>query len=169
MKRTYKNKKGEIKTYVYDGSKYRTPSTKVITKSGTVSKKIDKMLATIKDEEELEYVKSKIKQYSYSMRSKLTEPKAMDLSSFRNMYAASRVEIFLDNVLNITVMEFIEQLAEKGIIVTEEDVLNNANWDWKGNIGNTGTQGATLRAGSKVVYFVFEYYSHSYEIQVIGE
>lgn len=140
---------------------------KVITKTGAISARIESILKDIEDVNEKEFIKAKIRQYSSEMQENERSKKAMTLATFKTMYEAERVQIFLDN-MGVDMIDLLENLAAKGIIVSEEDVLNNANWDWKGNRGSTGTVGATLRLQGYLIYFVFEYYSHSYEVQVLG-
>ena len=120
--RKYVNKNGEVvtKTYSYDKkySKQDINQKNIITKSGQISKKIDKILATIEDTEEREFIKRKIKQFSAEMSDKERKKKAITLQTFKTMYQANRITILFEN-MGTSVEELIQDLKLKGFDIDD--------------------------------------------------
>lgn len=180
--RKWVNKKtGEIRTKTYEYAK-KPKVNKVITKKGTLSKRIDSIIKEIEDVSEREYVKAKIKQYVADMEDGSKTKQAYILSSFRTMYEADRVKTFLDNMgidINDLCDSINDQLKERKLAnpdeeyprVTEMDILNNNNWDWSGNKGKGRDRSiisSTLRFDKIMVSFTFQYLTHSFEAKVTG-
>lgn len=164
--RKWINKKtGEVRIKSYD---YTTKPkvNKVITKKGTISKRIESILSQIKSVQEREFVKAKIKQYASDMKSGDKKKTSYTLSTFRTMYEADRVRTFFDN-MGVDIDEICIELNMNGVECSKEDILNNNNWDWKGN-KDTDVVGSTLTLNNYKIQFTFQYLTHSYALEIIG-
>lgn len=163
--RTYKTKKGVVtKTYNYDKSAYTNKINKVITKKGTISKRIEKVIDAIEDVEEQEYIKRRVKQISKEILKGERDAHSYTLSNLQTMYQASRIELFLDN-MGTSVQDIVNDLQMQGELdVNDVWVLDNSHWTFKKEFGAL----PTLRLPSgRVAVFEF-FYQMGYEV-VISE
>ena len=165
--RTYVNKKGEVitKTYTYDKnySNQDVNQKNIITKSGKISKKIDKILDTIEDTEEREFIKRKIKQFSAEMQDKERKKKAVSLQTFKTMYQADRINILFEN-MNTSVEELVQDLKLKGYNIEDTWILDNSHWEFKGLNKANPEPMLTLPSGDTAV--VEFHYPDGYELVI---
>lgn len=165
--RTYVNKKGEVvtKTYSYakNYSKQDINQKNIITKAGKVSKKIDKMLESIEDAEEREFIKRKIKQFSAEMADKERNKKAISLQTFRNMYQANRITILFEN-MGTSIEELVQDLKLKGFAIEDTWILDNSHWEFRGlNKANPEPMLTLPNGNTAVVEF---HYPDGYELVI---
>ncbi len=159
--RTYKTKKGVIKTYKYDSNKYaKNKVNKVITKKGVVSKRINNILDKVDDYIEREYIKTEIKKVIKEINKGDREAHSYTLEQFKTMYQANRIEIFLNN-MGVSVQDLVNNLRVQGEIdVNDVWILDNSHWTFKKEQGSLPT--LTLPSG-KIAVIQFKYQS-GYEV-----
>lgn len=159
VKRSYVSKKtGKVvtKSYKYDSKRYKSKVNKLTTKKGTLSKKADELLTNefgdanqhIKD-----YVVDTINQYQ-------AEKKVITLGQIKAMASGNRVSIFLAN-FQLSIDDIAKQIKLQGEDVSEQWLLDQSHWKFY----QDDDADITLPSG-KLAYFVFNYYEHTYDIEV---
>ncbi len=170
--RTYNTKHGVVtKTYQYDNTKYvnktkanKPKVDKVITKKGTLSKRIEKIINSIDDVEEQEYIKAQIKKTVKAISRGELEAHSYTLSNFKTMYEANRLQIFLDN-MGASVQQIVNELHMEGDWdVDDVWILNNSHWKFRKAEGMLPT--LMLPSGRKAC-FEFRYHD-GFDIIVEG-
>ena len=159
IKRTYVNKKGETvtKTYTYDKEKYKHTINKLVNKSGKKSKRFD---ALVNKEFGLEH--QNIKTYITNTIAKYVKnKKVITLSQLKAMVGHDRLEIFLAN-FQLSLDDIYTDLQLQGVDVSKAWLKNATHWKF-----HKGTEDADIiLPDGAIAYFVFNYYEHTYDIEV---
>lgn len=166
--RTYVKKDGTVvtKTYKYDTNSQKPEDKKVIVKTGQLSKKLDKTLASIEDVEEKEFIKRKIKQFSTQMLEGGRTKRALTLSIFKTMYQAERINTLFAN-MGTSVDELVKDLKLQGFDVDETWIMDNSHWEFKGLNKSNPEPILTLPDGT--IAIVAFHYPDGYELVINKE
>ena len=160
IKRTYVSKKtGEVitKIYTYDKEKYKYRVDKLTTKSGKKSKRYDALL-----NKEFSLENQNIKTYiSNTIAKYVATKKVITLGQLKAMVGHNRLAIFLAN-FQLSLEDIHTDLQLQGVDVSKAWLKNDNHWTF-----HSGSEDAdiTLPDG-KTAYFVFNYYEHTYDIEV---